>query len=101
MGPKQQLLMLRESLANPTPTVDIIDHTDWTRIRKLGNGAYGTVFLALNKRDGSLFAVKECNIGANPKQTGQLEAEIKTLSKLKHENIVKYYGAMTTPEGFF
>merc|ERR1711964_569562 len=78
-----------------------IDHMEWTKIRRLGKGSYGTVHLAVNNRNGALFAVKECHISASAKETMQLESEIQTLSKLKHENIVKYYGAMNTEDGFF
>merc|ERR1711964_950487 len=50
---------------------------------------------------GGLFAVKECHLKASETQTKHLEAEIQMLSRLKHDNIVKYYGAMNTPMGFF
>merc|ERR1711964_895879 len=50
---------------------------------------------------GGLFAVKECHLKASETQTKHLEGEIQMLSRLKHDNIVKYYGAMNTPMGFF
>ena len=48
------------------------------------------VYLAINTRNGALFAVKECHMSANPRHIKQLESEIQTLSKLKHDNIVRY-----------
>jgi len=86
---------------NPNATITHIDHMDWKKLQPLGSGSYGSVHLAINRRDGALFAVKTLHTNASQRHVAQLESEICMLSKFKHENIVKYYGAMNTDGGFF
>ena len=54
---QQRGLMLPNDSINNTE-IDIIDHMDWVKLRLLGRGTYGQVFLSANKRNGALFAVK-------------------------------------------
>ncbi|KAI3381382.1 hypothetical protein SNEBB_005178 [Seison nebaliae] len=60
----------------------------------LGRGAFGTVFLGIDKSNGKQIAVKEipCHlIAGNGPQP--IQEEIRLHSKLKHKNIVKYLGS--------
>lgn len=59
----------------------------------LGQGAFGTVYVGLNKDTGELLAVKQldtCDVSV--KELAALEHEIAMLKVLHHTNIVRYYG---------
>merc|ERR1712072_25423 len=61
-------------------------------------GVFGTVYLALSKRDGSVFAVKESRIQGHPEQYQKLQKEVEMLSHLNPPNIVSYYGAQISSD---
>ncbi|XP_062220420.1 mitogen-activated protein kinase kinase kinase 1a-like [Phragmites australis] len=69
--------------------------TSWLKGGHLGSGSFGSVYEAISD-DGFFFAVKEVSLldqGLNAKQRiCQLEHEISLLSRLEHENIVRYFG---------
>ena len=92
---------------------------DFDEINLLGKGGFGSVVKVKNKLDGRLYAVKKIRIG-NEKQSSPLLAveahgnededdqtnnkstlvinerilrEVKTLSRLEHEHVVRYYQA--------
>merc|ERR1711964_960868 len=88
-------------IPNPDLCITSIDDMNWDILRSLGHGAYGKVDLAVRRTDGAMFAVKTVHSGAAEKHIKNLVSEIKTLSMLSHDNIVKYCGAMNTTEGFF
>lgn len=68
----------------------------WTKGDNLGEGSYGSVWLALNGDTGELFALKEVRMGSSDKHRDesieQLEQEVNVLSRLVHPNIVRYIG---------
>jgi len=68
----------------------------WTTGDNLGEGSYGSVWLALNGDTGELFALKEVRMGSSDKHRDesieQLEQEVNVLSRLVHPNIVRYIG---------
>ncbi|XP_076884328.1 uncharacterized protein LOC143533415 [Bidens hawaiensis] len=68
---------------------------NWQRGELLGRGSLGTVYECFNEF-GYFFAVKEFSLldkGSQGKQSIiQLEHEISLLSRLNHENIVRYLG---------
>lgn len=68
----------------------------WTKGDNLGEGSYGSVWLALNGDTGELFALKEVRVGSSEKHRDesieQLEQEVEMLSRLVHPNIVRYIG---------
>mmetsp|Transcript_32030 Transcript_32030/g.31739 ORF Transcript_32030/g.31739 Transcript_32030/m.31739 type:complete len:264 (-) Transcript_32030:151-942(-) len=67
---------------------------DFTVIKELGNGAFGTVYLAENNDTSEMFAVKcisKHNITANHVNLANLMNEIKLIKKLDHPNIVKLH----------
>lgn len=64
--------------------------TDFEILKRVGQGGFGTVFQVQNKLDHDVYAMKV---------TKQIDAsvlsEVKVLSKIHHDNIVRYYGAWT------
>eukprot|EP00817_Percolomonadidae_sp_ATCC50343_P001599 CAMPEP_0117421206 /NCGR_PEP_ID=MMETSP0758-20121206/2367_1 /TAXON_ID=63605 /ORGANISM="Percolomonas cosmopolitus, Strain AE-1 (ATCC 50343)" /LENGTH=505 /DNA_ID=CAMNT_0005203237 /DNA_START=610 /DNA_END=2127 /DNA_ORIENTATION=- len=70
------------------------DITRWQNFKKIGQGAFGDVFLVFSN-DGKLIAMKEINCkGLKPdsEEMKELEKEITLLKKFSHEHIVPYYG---------
>jgi serine/threonine protein kinase len=58
----------------------------------VGQGAFGEVLKVKNKFDSRLYAIKRIRINPNSKQFNkQITREIKLLSRLNHENVVRYY----------
>ncbi|KAK3436867.1 hypothetical protein EUGRSUZ_C01391 [Eucalyptus grandis] len=75
--------------------------TSWQKGKLLGNGSYGRVYEALTD-DGSFFAVKEVSLLHQGNQSLlYLEQEISLLSKLRHDNIVRYYGTEKDDEKIY
>jgi serine/threonine protein kinase len=70
----------------------------WIRRRCVGQGAYGSVFAAVNARTGESLAVKEFSIGGRNPQAliRAVRAESDLMRSLRHENIVRGYGIQTT-----
>lgn len=70
----------------------------WSRIGKLGQGSYGSVFEAIT-HDGFLMAVKVVELPADRAEdvaeVGQLMKEINLMRTLHHPSIVTYYGCQT------
>ncbi|PKA54297.1 Mitogen-activated protein kinase kinase kinase YODA [Apostasia shenzhenica] len=79
--------------------------SQWQKQKLIGSGTFGNVYTATNRHTGALCAMKEVNIiPDDPKSAEslkQLEQEIKVLSKLKHQNIVQYYGSELTEDRFY
>lgn len=71
-------------------------HTIFTLMEKLGEGAFGTVYKALDTRDASTVAIKELMRADN--LAGSLEKEIKILSDCHSEHIVQYKGLYETKD---
>ena len=65
---------------------------------KLGEGAFGSVRLGINKQTGEKVAIKilEKNKLSRYQDKIRLEREIDILKKLKHPNIVQLYGVIET-----
>mmetsp|Transcript_19082 Transcript_19082/g.24659 ORF Transcript_19082/g.24659 Transcript_19082/m.24659 type:complete len:427 (+) Transcript_19082:66-1346(+) len=76
----------------------------WKRGARIGNGAYGDVYLALCESDGSLMAVKCLSIKERQGQhfmekiIRSIQSEIETLRSLSHKNIVRYRGTEITDD---
>nr|ABK06419.1 HA-tagged protein kinase domain of putative mitogen-activated protein kinase kinase kinase [synthetic construct] len=69
--------------------------TSWQKGQLLGRGSFGSVYEGISG-DGDFFAVKEVSLLDQGSQAQeciqQLEGEIKLLSQLQHQNIVRYRG---------
>lgn len=57
--------------------------------KKLGEGAYGQVFQALSLKNHKFIVVKKIKVPENISQDSLNEIDM--LTKLEHQNIVKYY----------
>ncbi|KAM7474533.1 hypothetical protein LguiB_021776 [Lonicera macranthoides] len=62
---------------------------EWVKGKVIGSGSFGTVHLAMNKANGSLFVVKSAESGAGLQS---LENEANILEKLNSPHIVKSMG---------
>ncbi|EWC45614.1 hypothetical protein DRE_05175 [Drechslerella stenobrocha 248] len=76
----------------------------WIRGALIGQGSFGSVYLALDAMSGALMAVKQVPSNAvhgearKKSMTESLEREIALLKDLQHENIVQYLGSDSEPD---
>ncbi|KAE8587318.1 hypothetical protein XENTR_v10021928 [Xenopus tropicalis] len=66
---------------------------EFEELQMLGKGAFGAVIKVQNKLDGCYYAVKRVQINPASKQFRRIKGEVTLLSRLNHENIVRYYNA--------
>ncbi|XP_042898230.1 eIF-2-alpha kinase GCN2 [Parasteatoda tepidariorum] len=68
--------------------------TEFDILRSLGKGGFGHVWKVKNKLDSRLYALKRIPINPHNKQLNRkIKREVKLLSRLNHENIVRYYNS--------
>ena len=82
-------------------TEDII--CDFIIQEKLGEGAFGSVHLGINKQTGEKVAIKileKCRLTRN-RQIIRLNREIEILKKVKHPNIIQLYSVIETEKQIF
>ncbi|CAA0812161.1 Mitogen-activated protein kinase kinase kinase YODA [Striga hermonthica] len=69
----------------------------WKKGRPLGRGTFGQVYLGFNSESGEMCAMKEVTLFSDDSKSKesaqQLGHEILLLSRLRHPNIVQYYGS--------
>ncbi|XP_072896472.1 eIF-2-alpha kinase GCN2 isoform X3 [Hemitrygon akajei] len=68
-------------------------YSEFEELQLLGKGAFGAVIKVKNKLDGCYYAVKRILVNPNSKQFRRIKGEVTLLSRLSHENIVRYYNA--------
>ncbi|XP_072120701.1 eIF-2-alpha kinase GCN2 isoform X3 [Mobula birostris] len=68
-------------------------YSEFEELQLLGKGAFGAVIKVKNKLDGGYYAVKRILVNPNSKQFRRIKVEVTLLSRLSHENIVRYYNA--------
>uniref|UniRef100_A0A8C4ZCU3 non-specific serine/threonine protein kinase n=1 Tax=Gadus morhua TaxID=8049 RepID=A0A8C4ZCU3_GADMO len=66
---------------------------EFEELQLLGKGAFGAVIKVKNKLDGCYYAVKRIQVNPVSKQFRRIKGEVTLLSRLNHENIVRYYNA--------
>ncbi|XP_004422047.1 PREDICTED: eukaryotic translation initiation factor 2-alpha kinase 4 [Ceratotherium simum simum] len=66
---------------------------EFEELQLLGKGAFGAVIKVQNKLDGCCYAVKRIVINPASKHFRRIKGEVTLLSRLHHENIVRYYNA--------
>lgn len=63
-------------------------------IEELGHGGFGTVYKVRNKVDSRLYALKKVKLNPdNETLNEKIMREVKLLSRLNHENVIRYYTA--------
>ncbi|KAI3713412.1 hypothetical protein L1987_71989 [Smallanthus sonchifolius] len=74
----------------------------WKKGRLLGRGTFGQVYLGFNSEWGQMCAMKEVTLFSDDKRSKesaqQLAQEVALLSRLRHPNIVQYYGSETVDD---
>lgn len=77
----------------------------WKKGRLLGRGTFGHVYLGFNSETGEMCAMKEVTLFSDdPKSresAKQLGQEIALLNRLRHPNIVQYYGCETVGDRLY
>eukprot|EP00727_Mastigamoeba_balamuthi_P004332 m51a1_g13898 hypothetical protein (1861) ;mRNA; r:731884-740836 len=67
---------------------------DFKELGPIGEGAFGSVVRAQNKLDERVYAIKKIRYNAvNQRAFDKMLREVTTLSRLHHENVVRYYQA--------
>lgn len=66
---------------------------DFEQIQRLGRGAFGEVWKVRNKLDGCFYAIKKIKLGNDDEKNSKILREVSALSRLSHNNIVRYYQA--------
>ncbi len=88
---------------------DSWDGVKWMQGALIGQGSFGSVFLALHAVTGELMAVKQVEVPSNTNSNldkrkenmvAALKREIDLLRDLQHENIVQYLGSNSDTEHF-
>ncbi|KAL4939959.1 hypothetical protein BDV06DRAFT_28396 [Aspergillus oleicola] len=89
---------------NPAPSSQTMSRyaAEFTEIRTVGRGSFGEVYHVKNHIDGQDYAVKKIPLSqrrleqmqcGNENQLENIMKEIRTLARLEHANVVRYYGA--------
>ena len=88
---------------------DSWDNVKWMQGSLIGQGSFGSVFLALHAITGELMAVKQVEVPSNSNSdldkrkesmVAALKREIDLLRDLQHPNIVQYLGSNSDAEHF-
>ncbi|KAK6137380.1 hypothetical protein DH2020_028893 [Rehmannia glutinosa] len=77
----------------------------WKKGRLLGRGTFGHVYLGFNSESGEMCAMKEVTLFSDDAKSResaqQFGQEIAFLSRLRHPNIVQYYGSETVDDKIY
>ncbi|XP_065655194.1 eIF-2-alpha kinase GCN2-like isoform X2 [Hydra vulgaris] len=73
--------------------------SEFEDIHWLGEGGFGSVFKARNKLDSNFYAVKKIPLNSKSSHLNKrIIREVKLLSRLNHENVVRYYNSWIEAE---
>ena len=104
---------IRDDGEEPDPELDSFlkgeswDNVKWMQGTLIGQGSFGSVYLALHAVTGELMAVKQVEVPTNSNSNldkkksnmvAALKREIDLLRDLQHENIVQYLGSNSDDE---
>ena len=68
--------------------------SEFNYIGPIGKGGFGEVMKVQKLLDGRVYAIKRIQLNPrNPKLTKKIVREVKLLSRLDHENVVRYYNS--------
>ena len=81
--------------------------TDFTVLRRIGRGSFGTIYQVRHKLDGRIYALKRVklsnfnsettksvkNVTSSIPDDNEVIREVQMLSRMQHVNVVRYYGA--------
>ncbi|XP_031503374.1 mitogen-activated protein kinase kinase kinase YODA-like [Nymphaea colorata] len=77
----------------------------WKKGKLLGRGTFGHVYLGFSNESGEMCAMKEVTLFSDDAKSRecakQLQQEIALLSRLRHPNIVQYYGSETVDDKLY
>ncbi|KAJ1384997.1 Protein kinase domain [Sesbania bispinosa] len=77
----------------------------WKKGKLLGRGTFGHVYLGFNSESGEMCAMKEVTLFSDDAKSmesaKQLMQEVHLLSRLRHPNIVQYYGSETVDDKLY
>ncbi|XP_078593658.1 eIF-2-alpha kinase GCN2-like isoform X1 [Branchiostoma floridae x Branchiostoma japonicum] len=69
-------------------------HNEFEELEWLGKGGFGDVIKVKNKLDGCMYAIKRIPLDPKSKAFNRkITREVKLLSRLNHENVVRYYNS--------
>ncbi len=84
-----------------TPNTNLLNSSRYRIIRQLGEGGFGTVFLALDQELGREVAIKLPRLGMNRQLRDRLKAEAQAAARLRHPNIVSVFDFGQSSYGVF
>lgn len=65
--------------------------SEYTKIRKIGEGSFGSAWLVRNNKSSAQFVIKQINVAKMPaKERDEARKEVAVLAQMKHPNIVSY-----------
>ncbi|KAJ9081659.1 hypothetical protein DSO57_1012327 [Entomophthora muscae] len=67
--------------------------TDFEEKSMLGKGGFGSAWMAQNKLNGIMYAIKKIRLREDFRSYDKMLREIKNLARLEHTNIVRYYSS--------
>jgi serine/threonine protein kinase len=92
--PEEKSLTLNDVVSKEDPRLIYSD------IEKIGEGAAGEVFRALQKSNNTTIAIKQMNLAAQQKNLKLLLTEIDIMKNSNHKNIVHYFDSYIVDEKF-
>lgn len=71
---------------------------------QLGKGAFGTVYLGSDYESTRKYAIKQVPVAmmsSSPQLSSAIKNEVEIMKLMKHENLVRCFDVMTTPNNYY